>query len=93
MKSNWNYPTTVWAGENRIEDLSDACKKLNINNPLFVSDRDLIKLSMTQKIINNFEHLKILVIIGKELTKVKFHQLLLFQQLQELALKLAEHQR
>ena len=59
MKSNWNYPTTVWAGENRIEDLSDACKKLNINNPLFVSDRDLIKLSMTQKIINNFEHLKI----------------------------------
>ena len=35
MKSNWNYPTTVWTGENRIEDLSDACKSLNIKNHLF----------------------------------------------------------
>ena len=59
MKSNWNYPTTVWAGENRIEDLSYACVTLNIKNPLFVSDKDLIELPMTQKVINNFEDLKV----------------------------------
>ena len=25
MKSNWNYPTTVWTGENRSVDLNKAC--------------------------------------------------------------------
>ena len=28
MKTNWNYPTSVWVGENRIKDLSEACKNL-----------------------------------------------------------------
>ena len=36
MKSNWNYPTTVWVGENRVSDLSEACKNLNIKKPMFV---------------------------------------------------------
>ena len=31
MKSNWNYPTTIWVGKNRINDLSIACENLNIN--------------------------------------------------------------
>ena len=44
MGINWNYPTTMWIGENRIEDLSLACKELNISNPLFVTDKDLINL-------------------------------------------------
>ena len=57
MKSNWNYPTTVWSGENRIEDLGVACKMLNIKNPLFVSDKDLVHLPMTQKVIKNFKNL------------------------------------
>ena len=25
-KFNWNYPTSMWVGENRIKDLSIACK-------------------------------------------------------------------
>ena len=37
MGINWNYPTTMWIGENRIEDLSLACKELNISNPLLVT--------------------------------------------------------
>ena len=57
MKSNWNYPTTVWTGENRIEDLSDACKICDIKNPLFVSDKDLIDLPMTQKVITSLKTL------------------------------------
>jgi len=51
MNSNWNYPTTVWVGENRINDLSVGCKTLEIKNPLFVSDKDLIALSMVKNII------------------------------------------
>jgi len=52
MKINWNYPTSVWVGEDRIEDLSQACKDLDISNPLFVTDKDLINLDMVKKIIS-----------------------------------------
>jgi len=51
MKINWNYPTSVWVGENRIKDLSQACKNLEISSPLFVTDKDLINLDMTKNII------------------------------------------
>ena len=51
MKINWNYPTSVWVGENRIKDLSQACKNLKISNPLFVTDKDLINLDTTKNII------------------------------------------
>ena len=63
MKSKWNYPTTVWVGENRINDLSEACKNLNIRKPLFVTDKDLVNLPFIKKIISEiskeFEKLKI----------------------------------
>ena len=52
MKSNWNYPTTVWVGENRINDLSDACKNLDIIKPLFVTDKDLVNLPFIKNIIS-----------------------------------------
>ncbi len=63
MKTNWNYPTSVWVGENRVKDLSKACSDLNITNPLFVTDKDLINLEMVKKIIldlkKNFNRLSI----------------------------------
>ena len=63
MNSNWNYPTTVWVGENRIEDLYKACTQLLIKKPLFVTDKDLINLEMVKKIIknlnDNFNNIKI----------------------------------
>jgi len=63
MKLNWNYPTTVWVGENRIDDLSLACKTLKINNPLFVTDKDLIGLPMVKNVLfklkKSFEKLSI----------------------------------
>ena len=49
MGINWNYPTTMWIGENRIEDLFLACKELNISNPLFVTDKDLINFDIKKK--------------------------------------------
>ena len=51
MKINWNYPTSVWVGENRVKDLSEACKNLSISKPLFVTDKDLINLEMVKNII------------------------------------------
>ena len=51
MKINWNYPTSIWVGEDRIKDLSEACKNLKISSPLFVTDKDLINLDMTKNII------------------------------------------
>ena len=41
QKYNWNYPTTMWVGENRINDIAEACKKLNIKKPLLVTDKGL----------------------------------------------------
>ena len=55
MKSNWNYPTTVWTGEDRSADLPEACMIAKIKNPLFVTDKDLITLPMTIKTINNLK--------------------------------------
>jgi len=56
MKSNWNYPTNVWVGEGRSSDLIDACNLSKINNPLFVTDKDLISLPMTVEIISNLKN-------------------------------------
>ena len=50
---NWNYPTTMWVGENRVKDLSVACNNLKINNPLFVTDKDLINLPFVKNVISD----------------------------------------
>ena len=55
MKTNWNYPTSVWVGEDRIKDLPEACKNLKILSPLFVTDKDLINLEMTKTIISEIK--------------------------------------
>ena len=49
QKYNWNYPTTMWVGENRINDIGFACKTLNIKKPLLVTDKGLSK----SDIVNN----------------------------------------
>ena len=51
MKLNWNYPTNIWVGEYRVDDLYEACRQLVIKNPLFVTDKDLVSLEMVKKII------------------------------------------
>jgi len=55
MKTNWNYPTSMWVGEDRIKDLPEACKNLKILSPLFVTDKDLINLEMTKTIISEIK--------------------------------------
>ena len=52
---NWNYPTTLWVGENRIKDLSTACNNLKIINPLFVTDKDLVNLPFVKNVISELK--------------------------------------
>ncbi len=60
---NWNYPTTIWFGADKIEDLTNACLNLKIKSPLFVTDKDLLNLPMTLKVIEklkkDFDHLQV----------------------------------
>ena len=51
-KLNWNYPTNMWVGENRINDLSIACKDFNIKKPLLVTDSGLVKADITLKVLD-----------------------------------------
>ena len=55
MKINWNYPTSIWVGENRIKELAQACIKLKISSPLFVTDKDLINLKMVNVVISDIK--------------------------------------
>ena len=52
MKINWNYPTSVWVGEDRINDLTKGCKILNVKKPLLVTDKDLAKTQMIAKAVD-----------------------------------------
>ena len=54
-KFNWNYPTTMWVGENRIKDISLACKTLNIKKPLLVTDSDLANSEIVKKTLENLD--------------------------------------
>ena len=60
---NWNYPTTIWFGSGKKEDLATACLNLKIKSPLFVTDKDLLNLPMTSKVIKklkkDFDHLQV----------------------------------
>ena len=49
QKYNWNYPTTMWVGENRINDIAEACKNLGITKPLLVTDKGLAKTDIVKK--------------------------------------------
>ena len=53
---NWNYPTTMWVGENRIKDLSLACKTLNIKNPLFVTDSSLVSSEIVKETLESLNN-------------------------------------
>ena len=61
MKANWNYPTTMWVGKNRVKDLNLACNNLNINKPLLVTDSGLAKSKIVSDVINNLKEKNILV--------------------------------
>jgi alcohol dehydrogenase class IV len=61
QKYNWNYPTTMWVGENRINDLGSACKNLNIKKPLLVTDSGLAKSDIIKNALSSLKKDEIFV--------------------------------
>ena len=47
---NWNYPTSIWFGLNRIKEIQKACDDLNISNPLIVTDPGILQTDIITKI-------------------------------------------
>ena len=52
QKYNWNYPTTMWVGENRINDIALACKNFNIKKPLLVTDKGLAQSDIVKNTLS-----------------------------------------
>ncbi|MFH1130178.1 MAG: iron-containing alcohol dehydrogenase, partial [Pseudomonadota bacterium] len=44
--ANWNYPTAIRFGVDRIQELPTACRELGMTNPLLITDPGLVNLSM-----------------------------------------------
>lgn len=53
--TNWNYPTTVWFGFDRIKDITKALEQLSIKRPLIVTDEALVKLPIMEDLKNALE--------------------------------------
>ena len=47
---NWNYPTTIWFGVDRIIEIQKACEELNIHKPLIVTDNGILKTNIINKL-------------------------------------------
>ena len=47
---NWNYPTPIWFGLNRVKEVQKASDDLQINNPLIVTDPGIQKTDIIDKI-------------------------------------------
>ena len=53
---NWNYPTPIWFGINRIKEAQIACDNLKIKNPLIVTDPGILQTSIITKVINSLSN-------------------------------------
>ena len=53
---NWNYPTPIWFGINRIKEAQIACDNLRIKNPLIVTDPGILQTSIIAKVINSLSN-------------------------------------
>lgn len=55
LTADWNYPTAIRFGAGRISELADACKSAGMESPLFVTDRGLADLPITQNALDILE--------------------------------------
>ncbi len=49
MQANWNYPTSIRVGEQRLSELGACCAGLNMRNPLLVTDPGLADLPILEQ--------------------------------------------
>ncbi len=53
--ANWNYPTPIRFGAGRISELVETIKLVGMENPLFVTDKGLANLPITQNALDLME--------------------------------------
>ena len=53
---NWNYPTSIWFGLDRIKEIQKACDELKITNPLIVTDPGILKTDIIKKINSSLKN-------------------------------------
>jgi len=46
LNANWNYPTAIRVGANRLSELGECCRDLGMRSPLLVTDPGLAVLPM-----------------------------------------------
>jgi len=46
---NWSYPTSIRFGSGRISEIAEACEAAGINKPLFVTDKGLADMEITNR--------------------------------------------
>ena len=51
---NWNYPTSIRFGLNRIKNIQEVCDELLIKNPLIVTDPGILQTDIIDKINSYF---------------------------------------
>ena len=49
---NWNYPTPIWFGLDRVKEIQIACDNLNIKNPLIVTDPGILQTDIIDKVMS-----------------------------------------
>lgn len=47
--TNWHYPTRMWFGYGRLQELPEACRSLGLSRPLLVTDRGLADLDFVNR--------------------------------------------
>ena len=74
LRDDWSYPTRIRFGVDRLEELPEICRELEISRPLFVSDAGLAKLPLAEKPVTALKaggfHVKLFT---------DFYQILFFQ--------------
>jgi hypothetical protein len=55
LRANWSYPTAVKFGAGRLSELAAHCRAAELTNPLFVTDRALAGLPITQRALDILE--------------------------------------
>ncbi len=55
LVANWNYPTPIRFGAGRINELNEAIKIVGLKRPLFVTDKGLADLPITQNALDLME--------------------------------------
>lgn len=55
IRTQWNYPTTVWVGAGRIRELSAACREAGLQRPLLVTDTGLAGHPMIQRALASLQ--------------------------------------